>query len=278
MYPIFHTATRPPETNVEDAVAAMQQSTSFIVNGRKVRVELAGGHLKLKSAFRVGHRTITLKRTLRNSCLQRNAKKLQVTAVSSGEDLAKASNTKLDDIPHGLSTNSEVAQRDATSTVRSSADMFEFIGQLSMLMGNMESINRDKDNFLRQLLSNAADALNMMKFLSLTDKKSLGEGDNVNLEIQIKLDKEKKILSIRDRGIGMTREDLINYLGTVGASGTAAFVEKMQPINDLHLIGRAGCGFSSVFSVADNVMVITKHNSDKQYVWESEGWGTFTLT
>ena len=61
-------------TNVEDAVAAMQQSTSFIVNGRKVRVELAGGHLKLKSAFRVGHRTITLKRTLRNSCLQRNGK------------------------------------------------------------------------------------------------------------------------------------------------------------------------------------------------------------
>jgi len=198
--------------------------------------------------------------------------------VSSGEDLAKAANTKLDDIPHGLSTNSEVAQRDATSTVRSSADKFEFIGQLSMLMGNMESINRDKDNFLRQLLSNAADALNMMKFLSSTDKKSLGKGDNVNLEIQIKLDKEKKILSIRDRGIGMTREDLINYLGTVGASGTAAFVEKMQPINDLHLIGRAGCGFSSVFSVADNVMVITKHNSDKQYVWESEGWVTFTLT
>ncbi|PQQ11357.1 endoplasmin homolog [Prunus yedoensis var. nudiflora] len=121
-------------------------------------------------------------------------------------------------------------------------------------------------------------ALDKIRFLALTDKEILGEGDDTNLEIQIKLDKEKRILSIRDRGIGMTKEDLIKNLGTIAKSGTSAFVEKMQTSGDLNLIGQFGVGFYSVYLVADNVEVISKHNDDKQHVWESKADGSFVVS
>jgi len=117
--------------------------------------------------------------------------------------------------------------------------------------------------------------LDKIRFLSLTDKEVLGEGDTAKLEIQ--LDKEKKILSIRDRGIGMTKEDLIKNLGTIAKSGTSAFVEKMQFGGDLNLIGQFGVGFYSVYLVADYVEVVSKHNDDKQYVWESKA-GSFAIS
>merc|ERR1712078_488891 len=157
------------------------------------------------------------------------------------------------------------------------SEKHEFQAEVSRLMDIIiNSLYTDKQVFLRELISNAADALEKARFHSVQDESFLG--GTKDLEVKIEHDAEAKTISIIDTGVGMTKADLINNLGTVAKSGTTNFLEAMAEGADANLIGQFGVGFYSAFLVADKVSVTSKCNDDPvQHVWESSADASFTV-
>ena len=158
---------------------------------------------------------------------------------------------------------------------------FEFRSETKELLQMMaHSLYSSKDVFLRELVSNASDALDRRRFESLTDPSKLSDGET--LEIKIYADKDAHTLTIEDNGDGMTRDDMIHNLGTIAHSGTKAFVEQLKAAENQeqasNLIGQFGVGFYSAFIVADDVTVISRRaGQDKAFMFKSTGDGAYTI-
>ena len=158
----------------------------------------------------------------------------------------------------------------------SNSETIEFNADINQLMNLIiNSFYSKNEIFLRELLSNSSDALEKLRYESLTDKSVLES--TPDLKIRVSVDKDNKTLIIEDTGVGMTRSDLVENLGTIARSGTKSFMEKLKDTKEVDQIGQFGVGFYSSFLVADNVTVYTKHNSDKEYIWVSNSDKSYTI-
>ncbi|MCY4673168.1 MAG: molecular chaperone HtpG [Bacteroidetes bacterium] len=166
-------------------------------------------------------------------------------------------------------------------TETTQSQQFEYKAEMQQLLHLIvNSLYTNQEIFLRELISNASDALNKARLRQLTDH---SEGDKKNLQITITVDEDAHTLSVEDTGIGMTRDDLINRLGTVASSGTLAFIEEQKATGkkvDAGMIGKFGVGFYSAFMVADKIEIETLHADEEaeSLNWSSDGAGTYTIS
>src|SRR5580658_424495 len=168
-----------------------------------------------------------------------------------------------------------------TATAPAAAERMEFKTELKQLLDLIiHSLYTKKEIFLRELISNAADAIDKVRFESLTNQNLL-EG-NSDWKIRLVADEAAGTLTVSDNGIGMSRESIVDNLGTIAKSGTKAFIENLKAANVANrpeLIGQFGVGFYASFMVADRVTVLSRMAGDKSdgVKWESDGQGEFTV-
>lgn len=161
----------------------------------------------------------------------------------------------------------------------SKGEPISFQAEVSKMLDILiNSLYTNRAVFLRELISNGSDALDKIRLLYLTAPKSPTnkDGEAPSLDMRVMIDSENKSLILRDGGIGMTKKELEEHLGSLGTSGTKNFIDKLKATKDSNLIGQFGVGFYSAFLVADRVRVASKSDeSDKQWVWESDGNGHY---